>query len=224
MRNGKNRWILTWVAGGLLAWSVAMGGTGCGREKSGASDPGTLPRPPEESVGGTAGGGGGLRGTVSGAGLVVKEAVFVWQDKADDMTLILSDRAGLCPLLVSGAMPKDSTVLMVMFKHNTSENRDAPFAPGTYEVRVPGQEKAVQDLKRAMLLRLDGTCGNTLPRENATAVAGEVVLDAISAQKDGTAAGRLKLAFGAGKETLEGPFKAVFCELPADAQEPQGCR
>ncbi|PKN27149.1 MAG: hypothetical protein CVU65_03370 [Deltaproteobacteria bacterium HGW-Deltaproteobacteria-22] len=229
MRTGMNRRMMSWVLGGLLAGSVAMVGAGCGREKSGASEPGTLPRPPE---GGAAVGPGadvvrgasGIRGTVAGTGLVVKDAVFVWMDKADDMTLILSDRPGLCPLLVSGAMPKDSTVLMIMFKHNTPENRDAPFAPGTYPLRMPGLEKAAQDLKRVQLLKLDGTCESTLAREESRAVAGEVVLDSISAQKDGTAAGRLKLTFGEKQETLEGSFTAVFCAMPEDATEPRDCR
>jgi hypothetical protein len=221
--------MMSWLVVGLLAGSVAVAGSGCGREKSGASEPGTLPHPPE---GGSVVGPGadvvrgpsGIKGTVSGTRLAVKDAVFMWMDKADDMTLILSDRPGLCPLLVSGAMPKDSTVLMIMFKHNTPGNRDAPFAPGTYPLRMPGQEKAAQDLKRAQLLKLDGTCENTLTREDSRAVAGEVVLDAITAQKDGTAAGRLKLAFGEKQETLEGSFTAVFCPMPEDALEPSGCR
>lgn len=160
-------------------------------------------------------------GTVAGERFDVKDAVFMWRDHADDMTMILSDRTGLCGVLAAGAMPRDATLLMITFKHNEPGNQDAPFAPGSYPVRMEGK-RAPQDVKRAVLLKMDGECRNTLEADAARASSGEVVIDAISPQKGGAASGRLDLTFGAAGK-LAGTFAASFCELPDDAKF-RGCQ
>ena len=200
---------------------------GCGRERSGAPEKGvaaTTPgaEPKAALLGAFHGKPGESLGTVAGVPLAVKDAVFLWRDQADDMTLILSDRAGLCGLLAAGAMPRDATLLLVTFKHNGPANRDAPFGPGTYAVRTDGA-KVDQDVKRATFVKLDGDCRNTLADDASRASAGEVVLDAIESRKDGAATGRLELSFGAAGK-LAGPFTATFCALPGDATEPRDCR
>jgi len=225
MKALMNRRSVFFLVMSLPAVMLGLGAGGCGREKPVAPEPGRAATPGAAGVNGRAAfAQDGLRGSVAGAGLTVKDAVFLWRENADDLAIMLGDRAQLCPLLASGAMPRDATLLLITLKHNTPENRDAPFSPGVYPVREPDREKRPQDVKAALFVKLDGACGNTLSRADGRAVSGEVVLDAIRAGKDGAASGRLKLVFGARGETLEGPFSAAFCPMPEDAPEPRGCR
>ncbi len=215
------------VASLCLTLAVMITLPGCGRARSGSSGEGTVAATPAEgsmtvAPGAAVGRIGESLGTVSGVTFAVKDAVFLWRDQADDLTLILSDRAGLCGLLAGGAMPRDAALLTITLKHNTPANRDAPFGPGTYAVRTEGAV-ADQDVKRAGFVKLDADCRNTLAEGAVRATAGELVLDAISSQEGGAAAGRLNLTFGAAGK-LAGPFSAGFCALPEEAPEPRGCR
>lgn len=212
-----------WLAFAFLALAA-----GCGREKPVAPEANRLPAGTPAGAparpGATAAAPTGNLGTVAGGAFTVRDAVFLWRDRADDLTLILSDTPGLCGLLKDGAMPKGGAVLMLVLKHNSRELRDAPFGPGSYPLRRPDGERLPQDLKNAVFLRLDAGCGNTLPAAEVRPVEGEVVLDAVEAKDEGFAKGRVRLVLGPRRDALEGAFSAAFCALPDDAPEPRGCR
>jgi hypothetical protein len=165
---------------------------------------------------------GSVEGTVSKMPLKVKEAIFMWADKADDMTIVLSDRAGVCGRLSAGALSRDATLLFIMLKHNTRENRDAPFAPGDYPLRT-SSAKQPQDTKRATFMKLDPSCRNVLEKSASRAVEGMVKLRSISSKPGGKATGSFQFSMGKQGDKLEGRFVAAFCSLPKDATEPSRC-
>ncbi|MBK7401139.1 MAG: hypothetical protein IPJ34_34025 [Myxococcales bacterium] len=158
-----------------------------------------------------------VRGRIDGIEVQPTQAVFLWRPKADDLSIVFADSDDLCAALQAGAMPKNATVMSVTIKHNTKENRDAPFAAGDFPVRQ-GSALEPQDTKRARLAKLDATCK---PTTTATATSGSVHLTTTEVKVGGVAEGSLSLVFPSG-EKLEGPFRATYC-APPDL-EPNGCR
>lgn len=154
---------------------------------------------------------------VGAAELRPKSAIFSWRDKANDMSVLITDADDPCAAISSGAWPRGATVLSATLKHNARADRDAPFAAGDYPLRR-GAPIVPMDTKAATFLSLDASCS---PVVRAKATDGVVRLSTARVEIGGVAEGTFDLTMEGGAR-LTGAFSAKYCAPPEN--EPQGCR
>ena len=82
-----------------------------------------------------------LTGMVKNHKIEVKEAFYVWNKGADDLSLFITNNSRSCELLKENILPKNSATLSIVLKHNTKENQDLPFAKGVYPLRIKEKER-----------------------------------------------------------------------------------
>ena len=169
---------------------------------------------------------GVITGTVATHKLDVKDAFYVWNPGADDLSLFLSDAPNACELLKENALPKNATVLSVVLKHNTRENQDSPFSTGSYPLRLKGEHKNTedQDTKRAFFAKLDGQCRSKLSRTQDQAVEGSVKVTSGQSGDDGYLEGSFTFVVGEQGDGISGTFSAYQCARPLDSTEMMSCR
>jgi len=154
-----------------------------------------------------------LDGEVDGNALDVSSAIFMGSAGADDMQIMLSDRADLCAVMSSGALPKDAALLAITLKLTGSDNQDGPFRAGEYPL---GDANPDQKTKKAAFTKLESNC---MPLVQVAASEGTVTL-AGDVAIGGEAKGTFSFAFG--EDAVKGGFVATYCKPPE--LEPSGCK
>lgn len=158
-----------------------------------------------------------VTGRVGQRDLAPRSAIFLWRDRANDLTVLLSDADDPCAALTAGGWPRGATMLRATIKHNAADNRDAHFGAGDFPIRQ-GAARKPQDTKEAVFVALDASCS---PLQRSKAVSGSVRLTSPDVTASGTAEGTFELTMEGG-ERLEGAFTARHCPTPD--VEPSGCR
>lgn len=158
-----------------------------------------------------------VSGRVGQRELAPRSAIFLWRERANDLTVLLSDADDPCAALTAGGWPRGATMLRATIKHNAADNRDAHFGAGDFPIRQ-GAARKPQDTKEAVFVALDASCS---PLQRSKAVSGMVRLTSPDVTASGTAEGTFDFTMEGG-ERLEGAFTARHCPTPE--LEPSGCR
>lgn len=206
---------------GLLWLGLAL--LGCGRSEPPATPAPSSPRPspsapsraPDAPPAAPAA--NRVSGKIGQSELRPKSAIYLWREKANDLTVLLTDADDPCAALTAGAWPRGAVVLHATIKHNGADNRDAHFAAGEYPLRQGGAKKS-QDTKDAVFLALDPSCS---PVARSRATAGWLRLTTPDVTVAGVAEGTFDFTMEGG-ERMEGTFSARHCPTPEN--EPRGCR
>lgn len=158
-----------------------------------------------------------IHGSVRGRVFTTKSAVYIWRDKANDMQIVLADVDNLCASISAGGWPPNATIVYMSLKHNTADNRNAPFTAGEYGLRT-GDERAAQDMKNATYMQIDASCA---PMTRFQAVRGNLHLSTPVVKLNGVVEGNVDLGMGRNNEPVSGHFTATYCQLPDE--ELHGC-
>jgi hypothetical protein len=158
-----------------------------------------------------------ITGTFKGAPLTVRSAVFLYRERADDLTILLGSTDDLCAALRQSANPRGATLVVATLKHRDRALRNAPFGQAAYPLRRDGVS-APRETKRASVVRLDASCRPTAP---VLATAGSVQLTTPTVKVGGTAEGTFDLTLEGG-DRIQGRFSARHC--PTSDEPIRGCR
>jgi hypothetical protein len=177
-----------------------------------------LPEAPAPGEGGAEGGGGAgflpantFKGTVSGLGLRVEDAVFLSGaflvgSEVPTVAVLLSDAPGLCEILKKEGMPRESTLFGLAFLDPTG----GAITAGDYVV-PDGFPAGVSAM--ATFNRFDAECHGTMDTERGMSRGGAARLATLTPGQE--ARGSFSVAMGAQKDAVSGTFRATFCDAPS---------
>lgn len=171
----------------------------------------------------TACGGNSMTGTVKGAGLAPKEAVFTTISILGSnpmLMMFMGDQQGLCDKLKANQTPKNMTGLMFLMAVKNSSGMFDPLKTGKYT--VSNMATANGNVAVASFDKQDASCMSTLGGEVA-ATSGTVDLTSYNVSSggsgsSGSAAGTFDMNFGTDHAT--GSFSASYCAVTLSTTEP----
>lgn len=156
---------------------------------------------------------GSFKGTVSGRGFNVEDAVF-YVSPGDDafppgIEVILSDRGGLCDDLRAGRLRKNSTIFDTLLARLVNGEYIAPDQ-GAYA--ISGEAGRIG---AAIFVAFDANCRSSLPSSQAGAVSGTVNVDEFRGAPGGRLTGSFTMTIGQQADQVTGNVSADWCDLSA---------
>jgi hypothetical protein len=160
------------------------------------------------------GGPGHMDGTVAGANLTVRDAIFsLVRGSSGDLQgvfLFMGDKPDLCAALKANRQPKSLTGLSLSLVRYSDMAAVLSPDSGEYTIITSAPPRGGR-YASAMFSRSDVNCTPTIAPASGGVTSGLVKVESLKAEPGGSAVGTFDLTFGGGDKAT-GSFNATFCD------------